>query len=246
MADVPQNSDQQLAFLYKVLDDNQDLIRFIDTKAAFVVALLSAMLGKVLADLGKYFPRGEQPVWRQFLVLFFFGAISAAAFIVARIIFPTGNPTVNTRLLPHVGPHFYLWELIPKGWGRIFSNRAKHSQLAHDHGEYLHAVMASDSATLMHVVAGEVLKVSYIRQIKMERFTWLARVSAVSVILFVFLMAADGTLKRVEKPTPVEIQGPVRVAIPPQGLVLEAPTNRPEGALSKKDGANGKNARGKD
>jgi hypothetical protein len=40
--------DQQLTFLYKVLDDNQNLIRFIDAKTAFAVALLSVMLGKIL------------------------------------------------------------------------------------------------------------------------------------------------------------------------------------------------------
>jgi hypothetical protein len=34
------DTDQQLGFLYKALDDNQSLIRFLDAKAAFGVALL--------------------------------------------------------------------------------------------------------------------------------------------------------------------------------------------------------------
>jgi hypothetical protein len=197
-------------------------------------------------DVGRYFPRGEQPIWRQLLVFAFFGAVCAAAVIVGRVVFPVGNPAINTRLLPHVGPRFYLWELKPRGLGRVFSNSARHSQLAEDHGEYLQAIMASDTATLIQVVTAEVLKVSYIRQIKMERFTWLARMLAASVVLFVVLMAADATLKKMEPPTAVQIQGPVRVDVPPQKFLLEAPASRSDGAPPAKGTANSRKARGKE
>jgi hypothetical protein len=79
----------------------------------------------------------------------------------------------------------------------------------------------------------------------MERFTWLARFVAAAVILFIFLLAADATSKRAEKPTAVQIQGPVRVDVPPQRFILEAPTIPPSGTAPKKDGANGKKGRGK-
>src|SRR6266581_1814771 len=99
--DVTADRAQQLTFLYKALDDSQSLIRFLDAKAAFAVALLSAMTGKVLSDLGGYFPRGEQPLWRQLIVFGFVVTAVVAFVIVARIVFPTNNPAANTRLLPN-------------------------------------------------------------------------------------------------------------------------------------------------
>ena len=39
-----------LAFLYKAIDDNQATIRFLDTKAGFGIAILGAIVGKVLLD----------------------------------------------------------------------------------------------------------------------------------------------------------------------------------------------------
>ena len=39
---------QALTFLYKIIDDNQDTIRFLDTKAAFGIAILGAIASKLL------------------------------------------------------------------------------------------------------------------------------------------------------------------------------------------------------
>jgi hypothetical protein len=223
VADDAKSFGHQTTFLYKALDDNQNLIRFLDAKAAFVVALLSAMLSKVLTDLGKYFPRGEQPIWRQLLVFSFFAAVCVAAFIVARILFPTNNPVANTRLLPHAGPRFYLSELQPKRFPRIFSSKPFYSQLAEDHQSYVESLLAADEEVILKTVAGEVLKISYIRQIKMERFTYLARVLAVSVLLFVFLVAADATSKKIESTVPIQIRGTVQVDLTPQKVPINPP-----------------------
>jgi hypothetical protein len=81
-------SDQKLQFLYKALDDNQGVIRFLDAKAAFAVALLSAMTGKVLADLPFYFPLVSQPLWRKGLLFGFWILGLLTGFVVFRVIFP--------------------------------------------------------------------------------------------------------------------------------------------------------------
>src|SRR6266481_2245975 len=82
------SADQKLQFLYKALDDNQGVIRFLDAKAAFAVALLSAMTGKVLADLPFYFPLASQPVWRKGLLFGFWILGLLTGFVVFRVIFP--------------------------------------------------------------------------------------------------------------------------------------------------------------
>ena len=204
--------NQQLSFLYKALDDNQNLIRFLDAKTAFAVALLSAMIGNVLANLGDYFPRGAQPVWRQILVLAFaFGAIWAVA-LVGLIVFPTTNPAANTRLLPNSQPQFFLAQLSPRKWLRILSRSPEYSRLAQEHSEYLDHVSRSSNRALLQSVSAEVLKVSYIRQIKTDRLKALSILLAGCALLFAFLMAADATLIKVNKPTQVQVQGPVSVA----------------------------------
>ena len=48
---------QALTFLYKIIDDNQDTIRFLDTKAAFGIAILGAIASKLL-DPAKLVPVG--------------------------------------------------------------------------------------------------------------------------------------------------------------------------------------------
>ena len=92
------NPDQKLQFLYKALDDNQGVIRLLDAKAAFAIALLSAMTGKVLADLPFYFPLSGQPVSRKSFLFGFWSFGLLTGFIVFRVIFPVTNPTRNVRL----------------------------------------------------------------------------------------------------------------------------------------------------
>lgn len=207
--------DQQLEFLYKALDDNQSLIRFLDAKAAFAVALLSAMVGKVLSNLGDYFPRSAQPLWRQILVLAFAFAAIWAVVLVALIVFPTINPAANTRLLSNTRPLFFLSQLSPRRWQRILSRSPNYSQLAQDHAEYLNQITGSNSLVLLQVISGEVLKVSYIRHIKADRLKALGIVLACCGLLFVLLMAADATLPKPIKPTLIQVPGPLTVNPPP-------------------------------
>jgi hypothetical protein len=200
--------------MYKALDDNQGLIRFLDAKAAFAVALLSAMTGKVLSELGAYFPQGGQPLWHQYLAFGFLAIATLAGAIVTRVLFPTSNPSRNVVLSPEVTPEFFLWELKPKRCGRILSSHPCFSRLAEPHEKYLAQVAAADAATLLRSVSAEVLKVSYIRQIKTDRLRALAQILALGVLVFVSLIAADATADKPVKPVVVQVQGPVSLAPP--------------------------------
>jgi hypothetical protein len=47
---MAEDESHTLTFLYKIVDDNQETIRFLDTKAGFGIAVLGAIVGKVLFD----------------------------------------------------------------------------------------------------------------------------------------------------------------------------------------------------
>lgn len=202
---------QQLTFLYKALDDNQNLIKFLDAKAAFAVALLSAMIGKILSDFGAYFPWNGQSHYRQLLVLGFAVSAIIAVVLVGLIVFPTINPALNTSLLPPSGPLFFITQFDPKKWRRIFSRSPKCSRLAQTHSDYLTQITAADNELLLQIVSGEVLKVSYIRQIKADRFKALAISLVICSILFSLLLVSDATVAKPIKPMLVHVDNPVRV-----------------------------------
>lgn len=210
---------QQLTFLYKALDDNQSLIRFLDAKAAFAVALLSAMIGRVLANLGAYFPWSEQSHWRQLLVLAFGLSATVAIILVSLIVFPTINPALNTNLLPPSGPLFFITELSPKRWRRIFSRSPKYSRLVQDHSDYFSQITAAENLLLLRIVSGEVLKVSYIRQIKADRVKALAVPLVGCSILFALLMVSDASVVKPVKPTLVHVDSPLKL----DGAVFSSP-----------------------
>ena len=224
---------QQLQFLYKSLDDNQNVIRFLDAKAAFAVALLSAMAGKILSGLSTYFPQNGQPLWLLLLFYGFASTIVLGTFIVFRIVFPTSNPSANCRPLAGPAPPFFLCEMEPRRFGRIFTSNPRFSQLAQDHESYLEQIRASDTVALVRVMSGEVLKVSYIRQIKMDRLAVLARLSALSAILFMALVVTDAMNVKTPVPQLVHLVGPVPLgpvtvaSIPPCSPVEHVPTPNP-------------------
>jgi hypothetical protein len=213
--DTVSDPGSKLDFLYKVLDDSQNTVRFLDSKAAYVVALLLAMTGKVLTDLGTYFPWTQQPWSRQCLLLAFGAALAFSVLIVARVVFPTNNPGANTSLISGATPRFFLCELEPRRWARLVSSQPKFSRLAQDHGEYVAQLAAADVRQILVVLSGEVLKVSYIRQIKAERMKALAYALFCTTALFACLEIVDARLVKQSQPFQVQLQGPVTVAAPP-------------------------------
>lgn len=213
--------DKRLEFLYKIHDDSQNLIRFLDAKAAFAIAILAAMVNKILSNVGLYFPWGVEPHWRQMLVLGFGLTALVASALVVLILFPITNPGRNTRLISSTDrPSFFLTQLDPKRWLRIFSRSARFSRLAQDHSGYLSQVSTLTNAALLEIVSGEVLKVSYIRQIKTDRLRAVTIALACCAVFFVLLIATDTLFPQPSKPTLVQIQGPLTMNPPPANTVI--------------------------
>jgi hypothetical protein len=234
----PPDTSRQLEFLYKSLDDNQNVVRFLDAKAGFAIVLLSAMVGKILSSLGNYLPVNGMPLWYLLLLCAFSTTLLVAVFIFVRIIFPTSNPAANCRI--HApAPPFFLYELKPRRFRRIFTSNPKYSQLVQDHDAYVEQIRTADGLALVRVVSAEVLKVCYIRQIKTDRLRGLAHASGTCAVMFAALMVADAVAPKVSKPQPVQIQGPVLLHPVPapaprvQPASLPAPTPLRRGVTGK-------------
>jgi hypothetical protein len=92
------NTAHRITFLHKIIDDTQSTIRFTDSKAAFGIAVLSAMLGKIL---GRY-PTSRPFMSESWLVIILIGLFSLSGMVAAvlafRVLFPTINPYKNVRV----------------------------------------------------------------------------------------------------------------------------------------------------
>lgn len=204
--------DAKLQFLYKALDDNQGVIRFLDAKAAFAVALLSAMAGKVLTDLPSYFPLSGQRAWLLTLLLCFWTLAALSGFLVFRVVFPVTNPAANLNLSQvSAKVEFFLWELKPRSWVRTFSRRPRFSKLAITQEQLLYQLKNATHESLLSCMTAEVMKVSYIRQIKADRLGALAWLLLFASISFVAVVTAESSVPKTPVPQAVRVEGTVEV-----------------------------------
>jgi len=194
----PADHAARLAFLYKALDDNQATIRFLDTKAAFGVAVLSGMVGTATLQLKTYFPLSEQPQLRLLLFLLFSVAALLAALLATRLIFPTVNPTKNIRMPEGLRPPFFIAELANKSWLSCLFSGPRFCKLKETHAAYLDSMARANQADLLAVMSAEVLKVSFIRQIKANRLRWFTGFLGTSAVLFVCLLVYSAVLAPLE------------------------------------------------
>jgi hypothetical protein len=177
---------QKLAFLYKIIDDNQATIRFLDTKAAFGIAVLGAMVGKAL-DPDQLAGFATHGIWNLLAAIVFALLTAIAAALGFRTVFPTVNPAQNVSFPDDLEPKFFIAKLNPRSFWRYLSSNKKFAMLETKHSAYLGAVNQSTPEKLLSVAAAEVLKLSFIRQLKTDRLTAFSRALICAVIMFIIL-----------------------------------------------------------
>ncbi len=178
---------QALTFLYKIIDDNQDTIRFLDTKAAFGIAILGAIASKLLDPDQISACRSHGPIAMTVsaaLILL----VVLSAFLGFRTIFPVINPAANVSFPDDLEPKFFISEFGRKGILRLFSSSKRFSTLKTTYVEYYAALEMATTRELQAVTAAEVLKLSFIRQLKTDRLQWFTKTMIATVILFVIVM----------------------------------------------------------
>jgi hypothetical protein len=155
----------RLNFLYHAVDDTQNTIRFIDTKAAFCVTLLSGMAaGALQAESNRHSPI------HSLSFLLFLAAVGLSLLICLRVIFPVIKPHSAPSPDPaRVLPKFYIHAQRGHHWLRHTFSSTVDDVLADDHVSYTAAMSAASDADLVTAMCDELLMVSLIRQIKSDR-----------------------------------------------------------------------------
>jgi hypothetical protein len=189
-----------LTFLYKIIDDNQATIRFLDTKAAFAIAVLGAMVGKIL-DSDELVVLTSHGPFISSVAAFFALLMIFAAFLGYMTVFPMVNPAENVSVPDHLAPKFFISKFSRKSPLRFFVSGKNAAMLETTHEEYCAALKITDAEMIESIAAAEVLKLSFIRQLKTDRLSALAKVLTLTVFLFIFLTIAAPR----PKPAPAEM-----------------------------------------
>lgn len=175
-----------LAFLYKIIDDNQSTIRFLDTKAAFGIAIIGAMAGKFL-DQDQF-----RAVWRAGAAtrgaagIFVFFTIVGAV-LAFKTVFPMVNPARNVTFPDDLHPQFFVSKFKNPKWFRLFSSSPRYAILEETFSKYSDAVAVATPEAVEKILCAEVLKLSFIRQMKTDRLAAFAWVLILTILSFVSL-----------------------------------------------------------
>jgi hypothetical protein len=174
----------RLEFLYKAVEDTQNTIRFIDTKAAFCVTLLSGMAAGVLQ--GHREPHSD--VQRVLLAVFLLG-VAFSLMVCLRVIFPVIKPHSDSA--PHtdrVIPKFFISHHPSHHWIRHTLSSQVEDVLCEDRASYTAALFGAADEDLLHAMCDEVLMISLIRQIKSDRLHAAMYSLAGTIVVFAAVM----------------------------------------------------------
>ena len=174
----------RLQFLYNAVEDTQNTIRFIDTKAAFCVTLLSGMTAGALQVT-----HSRHPILHDIVFIVFLCAVGLCLLICMRVIFPVIKP--HSAPSPHPGrplPKFFIHQSRSHHWLRHTFSNTVDDVLCDDHNSYTAAVTASSDEDLVTAMCDELLMVSLIRQIKSDRLHTAMYSLVLGIVLFVAVM----------------------------------------------------------
>ena len=183
-AEIPYHQPGDLAhrleFLYKIIEDTQDTVRFLDTKAAFCVTLLSGMAAIALQH------HGERPVIHYILFAVFMTAEVSSILVCLRVIFPTIRPHISDT--PPAKPRFYIGHNKAHHWVLHTIQNPSENILAESKITYVHSLERATDEHLLSSLCETVLTLAYIRQIKSDRLHAAMFCLIASVFVFAAIM----------------------------------------------------------
>lgn len=175
----------KLLFLQNVVADSQGTIRFLDTKAAFCVTLLTAMVAAAFqfSDSHRRFPQVH-----LFLLGFFAVCTLLCLVMCLRVIFPTIHMQGSFSGAAPAEPSFFLVP-IPKRRRRDSFGNTPPEELRITHASYTASVMAASDADLARSLSDEVVTISFLRQVKSDRLHVAIQVLTLTVLAFFVQLA---------------------------------------------------------
>jgi hypothetical protein len=184
--DDKDNSDKRIDFLNSAISDAQELIRFTDTKTAVAITIIGSIIVGLLTTLETTLKFYCLYNW-LFHVLFYLLNILliVCIWITARIIKPTNNPKANLNLdqTKKFKTKYYI-PLNKYMLGYPFYNSDKH-KLEEKFIDYSNSTNDLSNNDIIEILILELFKVSFIRNIKNDRFNVLVSLLIITSIVFV-------------------------------------------------------------
>jgi hypothetical protein len=169
----------RLDFLYRSVSDAQETIRFLDTKAAFCVTLLSAMMAAAFTSVAQ----NHHPHSLHWMALAIFAVTTLLTLALClKVIFPTIHSQGAFSATGLASPAFFLPH--KKSRHRLLKSlwNTTSYPLGVTHDEHRESVVNASDMDLVHSMCDEVITVSVLRQVKSDRL----RLAIVGLMLAVF------------------------------------------------------------
>lgn len=188
-------ANKKIEFLYAAIKDAQELIRFIDTKTAIVITILGAFIVSyftILKDIIQYSYYFSFVFWIIFIL--FILSLLLCISIVLRIIRPTNNPIDNININKGDLPKLRFFLPLNKYKNKFIKNirNSKNDKLNEYYSDIIKLIIGVDNNNkitteddIIKSLTFEFMKVSFIRNIKVDRFNSLIFFLAITFILFI-------------------------------------------------------------
>lgn len=183
---------EKLTFLYKAIEDAQETIRLTDEKTGIILLLLTifvSIMGTHLPDFANYFWNMTPQLQTIFIstAFLFIVCIGITILLMIMVIFPRSNPSEHVAIAYKPKGFFYLYDLNTN-WKDYLMDRKEVIVKPSFEKYLLEFQEIADAQTLRKELIYELLKVSYIREIKLRRINnirnWLLSLLTLSLILF--------------------------------------------------------------
>ena len=170
----------RIYFLYQIIEDTQETVRFLDTKAGFCVTLLSGM-----AAVSIQHP-GSKPAVHIVLFALFMAVEVCSILVCLRVIFPTVKPHINNGA--PAKPRFYIAHNKAHHWVKHTLANPSDNILSESKITYFESLKHATDEDLMSSLADTVLTLAFVRQIKSDRLHAAMFCLITSVFLFAAIM----------------------------------------------------------
>lgn len=190
---MAQNGLQNLKinFLYKAIDDAQQTVRFTDTKTSIIFlffGIFVSMIGTGLPNFAKYYwymPGSLQTMFVVAIIIFIF-CIGGSLVLAIKVLVPRSNPASHISMQAKTKGLFYLSKMN-SAWQDGFVDRKKLFLGTSFEAYYEKYHEVKEETVIEKELIYELLKVSYIRELKIMRLKYMIR-WGISALIVSFIL----------------------------------------------------------
>ncbi len=178
----------KLDFLNTAIADTQELIRYTENKAAFVITILGGMIiyyFSMLNEICNNFELFSKWFWAVSILYFIFNFLCILILLklIKPIIVPNDNLIIENKNVPKL--NYFLSKNNYNNKLKAFFN-SKEFKLDVNFESYFKTLETSTSDEILKSLTYELFKLSYIRNIKNDRFNILIKFLIFTVLFFIF------------------------------------------------------------